>query len=307
MTDFFHAHSNYVSILVPKEEESTDRKGGSDSGSGSDGDGGSDGDSDSDSDDRRADNANEQRSSDVSGHLFLGGEEMTQAQVDSALAGPVTGVTRDRRSGGGCVITGYWTRTDMQKEIDKIDQGGLRSLIGSTSHYTPCAASLIGSRGSATRITTIDQDDSHADGDEDEEEQPSQSQSQSSFHSVSPPNEPNSYRALRKYEREPLRQRKFPSSIGSPLITAAGRSACRTRSGSKGSNRSKTALVDDSGGRRPWSVEEEEALMNGVRKYGASGKWIKIRNDPHFRSALRHRDNVNIKDKYRNLLRAGRI
>ncbi|ESQ29983.1 hypothetical protein EUTSA_v10011866mg [Eutrema salsugineum] len=49
-----------------------------------------------------------------------------------------------------------------------------------------------------------------------------------------------------------------------------------------------------------WTKEEEEALVAGIAKYGA-GKWKKILVDPEFAPQLSGRDNINLKDKWRNL------
>ena len=58
------------------------------------------------------------------------------------------------------------------------------------------------------------------------------------------------------------------------------------------------------GGRRKWSLEEEEALINGYTKYeNQKEMWSKILNDPAFSETLKYRDNVALKDKWRNLAR----
>jgi hypothetical protein len=54
------------------------------------------------------------------------------------------------------------------------------------------------------------------------------------------------------------------------------------------------------GGRLKWSVDEENALLEGVRTHGL-GSWSIILEDPRFSGRLTHRSNVDIKDKYRNL------
>ncbi|KAJ0249916.1 SANT/Myb domain-containing protein [Hirschfeldia incana] len=53
--------------------------------------------------------------------------------------------------------------------------------------------------------------------------------------------------------------------------------------------------------RRKWSAEEEEAFLAGVRKYGP-GKWSYIINDPEFRAQLSTRSNIDLKDKWRNMM-----
>ena len=58
------------------------------------------------------------------------------------------------------------------------------------------------------------------------------------------------------------------------------------------------------GGRRKWSLEEEEALINGYTKYeNQKEMWSKILNDPAFSETLKYRDNVALKDKWRRLAR----
>jgi len=53
--------------------------------------------------------------------------------------------------------------------------------------------------------------------------------------------------------------------------------------------------------KRKWTSEEEVALRAGVEKYG-SGKWQTILKDPEFAVCLASRSNVDLKDKWRNLL-----
>lgn len=54
-------------------------------------------------------------------------------------------------------------------------------------------------------------------------------------------------------------------------------------------------------GARYWNAIEEEALRRAVQKHG-KGAWEKMRNDPEFR-VLKRKTGVQIKDKWRNLLR----
>jgi len=56
----------------------------------------------------------------------------------------------------------------------------------------------------------------------------------------------------------------------------------------------------NSGGRKRWTAAEEEEVYRGVRKYGV-GKWSR------FAARLPGRSNVDIKDKYRTMLRQGRV
>ncbi|KAG3070055.1 hypothetical protein PI124_g21413 [Phytophthora idaei] len=63
------------------------------------------------------------------------------------------------------------------------------------------------------------------------------------------------------------------------------------------------------GGRRKgvrWSEEEEAALIEGYRLYESySNVWVLIKSK--FPEVLQHRSNVDLKDKYRNLIRYGKI
>eukprot|EP00235_Prasinoderma_singulare_P003941 CAMPEP_0119183536 /NCGR_PEP_ID=MMETSP1315-20130426/64387_1 /TAXON_ID=676789 /ORGANISM="Prasinoderma singularis, Strain RCC927" /LENGTH=394 /DNA_ID=CAMNT_0007177917 /DNA_START=29 /DNA_END=1213 /DNA_ORIENTATION=+ len=49
-----------------------------------------------------------------------------------------------------------------------------------------------------------------------------------------------------------------------------------------------------------WSVAEEQALRDGIAKFGL-GKWRAIQKDPNFGPILTIRSNVDLKDKWRNL------
>lgn len=53
--------------------------------------------------------------------------------------------------------------------------------------------------------------------------------------------------------------------------------------------------------KQKWTSEEEGALRAGVEKYGA-GKWQTILKDPEFALCLASRSNVDLKDKWRNLM-----
>lgn len=54
-----------------------------------------------------------------------------------------------------------------------------------------------------------------------------------------------------------------------------------------------------------WTAEEEEVFIAAVAKYGP-GKWASILWDPEFQ-LLSKRTNVNLKDKYRNMLKDGKF
>ncbi|QDZ25961.1 hypothetical protein A3770_20p84790 [Chloropicon primus] len=50
-----------------------------------------------------------------------------------------------------------------------------------------------------------------------------------------------------------------------------------------------------------WTEEEEMALRQGVEKHG-TGRWKYIKTDPDFEMVLSKRSNVDLKDKWRNIL-----
>mmetsp|Transcript_13260 Transcript_13260/g.12836 ORF Transcript_13260/g.12836 Transcript_13260/m.12836 type:complete len:684 (+) Transcript_13260:102-2153(+) len=49
-----------------------------------------------------------------------------------------------------------------------------------------------------------------------------------------------------------------------------------------------------------WTLDEENALQEGMKKYGF-GKWVDIKKDREFGEILKDRTNINCKDKYRNM------
>ena len=55
-----------------------------------------------------------------------------------------------------------------------------------------------------------------------------------------------------------------------------------------------------------WSIEEDEAFFYCFEKYGP-GRWVDYKADADCGDVLRDRNNVQIKDRYRNLMRQGRI
>lgn len=55
-----------------------------------------------------------------------------------------------------------------------------------------------------------------------------------------------------------------------------------------------------------WTAAEEAALKAGIRKYGA-GAWVRIRDDKEFGHFLERRTGMQLKDKWRNLLKFGHI
>jgi hypothetical protein len=55
-----------------------------------------------------------------------------------------------------------------------------------------------------------------------------------------------------------------------------------------------------------WTAEEKEALKEGLRRYGIGG-WKDILLDVHLGSLLRSRTNVDLKDKYRTMIKSREI
>ena len=58
------------------------------------------------------------------------------------------------------------------------------------------------------------------------------------------------------------------------------------------------------GERRHWTRTEDDALRRGVRKYTLKNKamtWMGILKDPEFHEVLRARNNIDLKDRWRNL------
>jgi len=50
-----------------------------------------------------------------------------------------------------------------------------------------------------------------------------------------------------------------------------------------------------------WTQEEEDALRKGVKDHG-TGRWKHIKHDPKYKEVLNNRSNVDLKDKWRNIL-----
>uniref|UniRef100_A0A1J3J3V5 MYB transcription factor n=1 Tax=Noccaea caerulescens TaxID=107243 RepID=A0A1J3J3V5_NOCCA len=55
-----------------------------------------------------------------------------------------------------------------------------------------------------------------------------------------------------------------------------------------------------------WTVEEENALLAGIAKHGV-GKWSEIVDDPVLSAQLAGRNNIQLKDKWRNIQKRGRL
>jgi len=62
-----------------------------------------------------------------------------------------------------------------------------------------------------------------------------------------------------------------------------------------------TKHVKRPGAKKPWSSLEEEMVYKGVKAHGV-GNWAVIRSN-----FLRHRSNIDIKDKWRTMIRQGRL
>jgi hypothetical protein len=56
--------------------------------------------------------------------------------------------------------------------------------------------------------------------------------------------------------------------------------------------------------RKRFTFEEEEVILEGYKQHGT--QWNMIRLDPQYAEILQHRTNVDIKDKYKNLMKQGR-
>jgi len=58
--------------------------------------------------------------------------------------------------------------------------------------------------------------------------------------------------------------------------------------------------------RKQWSAEEVQCVKDGVAKHGA-GSWKAIKDDRDYADVLTNRSTVDIKDKYRNLVKYQRV
>ncbi|KAG7381060.1 hypothetical protein PHYPSEUDO_006494 [Phytophthora pseudosyringae] len=87
------------------------------------------------------------------------------------------------------------------------------------------------------------------------------------------------------------------------------RAAPRSRMSREGGDAANAGAGERQGGRRKrvrWSAEEEAALIEGYRLYESySNVWVLIKTK--FPEVLQHRSNVDLKDKYRNLVKYGRL
>lgn len=87
---------------------------------------------------------------------------------------------------------------------------------------------------------------------------------------------------------------KFPKSLKD-----AAEVSPRSNTHKKDKPKSKTT---PSGGRNFWTFDEEEALKAGIRKHGV-GNWVTILRDDEFGITLSGRTGMNLKDKYKNLIK----
>eukprot|EP01031_Cornospumella_fuschlensis_P026377 gene26377-31872_t len=86
-----------------------------------------------------------------------------------------------------------------------------------------------------------------------------------------------------------------------PTLSSPAKSPAATKGAKPGPQAKRTPVVEDkNSSRTKWSYDEEEALREGVKRYGV-GKWREIKSDPDFAAVLKKRDPVQLKDKYRNL------
>ena len=89
-----------------------------------------------------------------------------------------------------------------------------------------------------------------------------------------------------RLKRAAVRKQVRKSHFGSPM-------GSNNRRGSKGKSRGR-------GLRKEWTYQEEEALVEGVKRHG-DGHWKSILEDPDLGPLLHLRSNVDLKDKARNL------
>lgn len=89
-------------------------------------------------------------------------------------------------------------------------------------------------------------------------------------------------------------------------VMAAKRFAKKKRKRSEIIERRKESAESDWSPRLRWTDAEEQALIEGYNKYISTGckiLWAMILKDPEYSEILQNRNNVNLKDKMRNLQR----
>ncbi|GLD96457.1 hypothetical protein PINS_up005140 [Pythium insidiosum] len=117
--------------------------------------------------------------------------------------------------------------------------------------------------------------------------------------------------------RRPAKKpRQAPKPPTTPPVTRRAAAAARRRTNGAASDVSSVLSDDESvtsstkaaprRGRTFWSPAEVDALVNGVRSFsGKPNMWVLIKQaNPE---VLRNRTNVDLKDKYRNLLKSKRV
>ncbi|KAJ1406783.1 hypothetical protein B484DRAFT_483210 [Ochromonadaceae sp. CCMP2298] len=82
---------------------------------------------------------------------------------------------------------------------------------------------------------------------------------------------------------------KFPSTLSSPA-KSHGRGLGKAKGGKGGIAQ-----------RIPWSEDEEDALRRAENRHGR--EWAEMLRDPEFAAIFQGRTNINLKDKWRNLLK----
>jgi hypothetical protein len=152
-----------------------------------------------------------------------------------------------------------------------------RKMVAATKAKAKDKRSLAETRTTAQSISFEDGNDNGTDmnGDEDEDEGPALSQMSLGSKRLKRPS------PAQKKQFAPLKEEKTAAAAA-----ADGSAIARPKK------------------RRPWTAEEECALIGGVSRYGQS-MWTSILSCAEFGPVLRGRSNVNLKDKYRNMCKSG--
>ncbi|KAE9362138.1 hypothetical protein PF008_g345 [Phytophthora fragariae] len=127
---------------------------------------------------------------------------------------------------------------------------------------------------------------------------------------ASAPQRPASSRPPRAEQQRPPSSRPIRSEqVGRASRQENRQSVARPRIPTESNNAANAWPIGHRAPRRKpvrWSAEEEAALIQGYRLYQAySNVWVLIKTK--FPVVLRNRSNVDLKDKYRNLVRYGKI
>jgi hypothetical protein len=103
----------------------------------------------------------------------------------------------------------------------------------------------------------------------------------------------------------PLRSTSRIRGGGRSLTVSPSRSRSKSKTKSKKESTSTPKSTPGTSKERHYFSDEEiDAILSGVDKYGI-GKWNMIKNDSEFATILINRTSVNIKDKYRTLVKQG--